>query len=61
MGLWISLWDSYPFALSRGSKSRKVEAAFTPPFTGTLHVTIYRGGLVSAVKAAARLPLLTVI
>lgn len=61
MGLWITPWDSYPFALNRGSKGREAEAAFTPPFMGMLHVTIYRGGLVSAVKAAARLPLLTVI
>lgn len=55
------IWDSYPFAMSRGSKGRKEETAFTPPFMEMLHVTVHRGGLVSAVKAAASLLLLTVI
>lgn len=60
---WVSgsAWVSYAFVLSREGEAGKKRPQSPPPCVGMLRFTIYGGGLASAVKAAASLPLPPII
>lgn len=58
---WVSgsVWVLYAFVLIGKEEAGKNRLQPPPPSAGMLCFTIYGGGLASAVRAAASLPLLT--